>query len=1162
MARRRRAVNAVRSIVVLTTMCPLFQAPALTSGQEVPAQSASELKERDRLRDEAQKLRAEGKLAEAITAASGALAIERKILAADHDGLAGSLSLLAELLADREDFAAARAARSEALELLRKRHGPDHWKVTDARLALEDLERFATMPPPQRQKLAAADRLNNELSAHYQAGRYREALSPAQRALAIREEVLGEHHHLCAFSLNNLATILIALDAYADARRHYERALKINQKVLGERHPETADSLSNLGLVLVAQRDHAAAQALFERALAIRREVLGERHPDTAGSLNDLANLLKSEGDYAAARPLYERALEIRREAVGDHDPDFAVSMNNLAMLLEEQGDYAAARPLFEQAMRITKEAVGEKHPSSAAIMSNLALLLEEQGDYTAARPLCEQALEIQELTIGKRTAAYATSLNNLGALFAANGELAAARLRFEQALAIRKEVLGERHPDYTSSLNNLAHVLVSQGEYAAARPLYEQALAIGKAEKHEHRPDHAKALDNLAQLLVTQGDFAAARPLHEQARSIRKEVLHERHPAFAASLSNIGCLLWAQRDYTGAAPFLKQALEIDRGNLELAAAAQSERQQLAMAQAHRGRLDAYLSITPLAAQSPADAYRHLLVCKGAVFDRQQRLRAQRRHFQAGPASGAALRFAAYERTVRQLAELALAAPDLANVNAWRDKLSDLARRKDELEAELARLDAGFRADRVMASRTPEQLQADLPRGTALVDYLVYTSMEPPAGGNGDFQRRRQVVAFVVRPDRPIARVDLGPIAPIVQAIDAWRPLLISRQTAPSASEPALTLRRLIWKPVQPHLDGINSVLVSPDGPIGQVPLAALPGNEPKTYLIEERSIDVVPVPRLLASAVSPSKARDGRGPKEGEPAPSVLLAGDIDYGGDPGSSADRGLSRSAAADTRAGFRPDFKALPATRGEIKEVASSFEARFPKACAQILYCDRATEEAIRRQAPRSRYVHLATHGYFAPPELRSALRSENTGSVGAGNDPLGGAGLAGYHPGLLSGIVLAGANRRPTPVGREDGILTALEVAELDLGGVELAVLSACETGLGEVAGGEGLLGLQRAFQVAGAHSVVASLWNIGDEPTRALMTRFYENLWRKCQTPAAALRAAQLSMLHGDLWRGGLNQRGRGLSPIVKASPSDRVAPFYWAGFVLSTDRP
>jgi CHAT domain-containing protein len=412
-------------------------------------------------------------------------------------------------------------------------------------------------------------------------------------------------------------------------------------------------------------------------------------------------------------------------------------------------------------------------------------------------------------------------------------------------------------------------------------------------------------------------------------------------------------------------------------------------------------------------------------------------------------------------------------------------------------------------------------------------------------------------VAFVVRPDRPIAQIDLGPIAPILQAIDQWRPILISGKTAPAASDPARALRRLIWEPVEPHLEGIGSVLVSPDGPIGLVPLAALPGREPERYLIEERSIAVVAVPRMLGSTTAASAPGQGIVPGPSQPVPSLLLAGDIDYGGDPGAGADRGASRSAAVGTRAGWSPNFPHLDATRQEILAVRDSFERRFRKARADVLRDDEATESALRREAPGHRYLHLATHGYFAPKELRSALGPADPKAARPGSDALGGAGVAGYHPGLLSGIVLAGVNRRPTPEGRDDGILTALEVAELDLSAVELAVLSACETGLGEVAGGEGLLGLQRAFQVAGAQAVVASLWKIGDEPTRALMARFYENLWRKGQPPAAALREAQLSMLRGGLWRG-----VGGIKRETDGPVSDRLPPLYWAAFVLSTDRP
>ncbi|MGO8897996.1 MAG: CHAT domain-containing protein [Isosphaeraceae bacterium] len=443
---------------------------------------------------------------------------------------------------------------------------------------------------------------------------------------------------------------------------------------------------------------------------------------------------------------------------------------------------------------------------------------------------------------------------------------------------------------------------------------------------------------------------------------------------------------------------------------------------------------------------------------------------------------------------------------------------------------------------------------------------LAYRAFRPPAQGKGEFQRESRLVAFVVRSDRPIERIELGPMAPIEKAIDEWRPILTAGKVKLATGDPARALRGLIWEPLEPHLEGVDSVLVSPDGPIGMIPLAALPGKEPGSYLIEERSIAVVPVPRVLGSdetGPAPSQRTD---PGKAAPARSLLLVGDIDYGGDAGARVDRGASRSAAVDTWAGFLP-FERLSATQAEIGSIGSEFRKRFPGAEELELDGVQATEEALGREAPRHRFLHLATHGYFAPKELRSALGPDDPQLKRPGIDALGGAGVVGYHPGLLSGIVLAGANVRPTPIDQDDGILTASEVAELDLSGVDLAVLSACETGLGEVAGGEGLLGLQRAFQEAGAGSVVASLWQVDDERTRALMTRFYENQWGKeGLQPAAALREAQLSMLRGEGQRrsGKGEQRGADRVPVEGAdtSKSDRLPPFYWAAFVLSTDRP
>ena len=378
-------------------------------------------------------------------------------------------------------------------------------------------------------------------------------------------------------------------------------------------------------------------------------------------------------------------------------------------------------------------------------------------------------------------------------------------------------------------------------------------------------------------------------------------------------------------------------------------------------------------------------------------------------------------------------------------------------------------------------------------------------------------------------------------------------------------------------------------MLVSPDGALGKLPLAVLPGRQPGTYLIEERAIAIVPVPQALPEWLAEREGRGGPRPEAPDRGPSLLLVGDVDFGATPGASDVRVVSR-AAVRPRAGAWARFASLPATRDEIRAVQQAFKQVEPDAPVLVLNRGQATEQALRQQAPRHRYLHLATHGFFSPAGVRSALDPEPASPHGVLGpapeeiDPFGGRGIVGFHPGLLSGLALAGANR-PLEPGQDDGILTALEVAELDLSGVELTVLSACETGLGETAGGrqaggEGLLGLQRAFQVAGARGVVATLWDVDDEATRALMERFYENLWQKKLMRLEALREAQLWMLRGG-WRRepaqphaveekltgakvkeAIRER-RSVEPVPAEAPADqpdRVPPDYWAAFVLSGD--
>jgi CHAT domain-containing protein len=337
---------------------------------------------------------------------------------------------------------------------------------------------------------------------------------------------------------------------------------------------------------------------------------------------------------------------------------------------------------------------------------------------------------------------------------------------------------------------------------------------------------------------------------------------------------------------------------------------------------------------------------------------------------------------------------------------------------------------------------------------------------------------------------------------------------------------------------------------------LGRIPLGALPGQKAGSYLLEETKLAVVPVPRLLPlllekPAESPGTAKPAAANADDQ---SLLIVGDVSYGGNPGKAEAlvAASGRSALRGNRAGDL-HFAALESTRSEMATIRDSFEKNFPDGKARPLRGDRATESAFRKEAPKYRWLHLATHGFFAPPSLASALAP-------AKYDPQRGTGefdrkgMAGSHPGLLSGIALSGAN---TPAGEndDDGILTAVEVAGLDLDKAELVVLSACETGLGSVAGGEGVLGLQRAFQLSGAKTTVTSLWKIPDQATMQLMQRFYENLWDKKLSKLDALREAQIWMLKEG--------RPRGLDVEDKSpqkTTSSRLPPRYWAAFILSGD--
>jgi tetratricopeptide (TPR) repeat protein/CHAT domain-containing protein len=1100
-----------------------------------------------------------------------ALDIRTKVLGPTDPSTVQSLNNLVGLYKSTKDYPKAEALLLGALADCKKAQGEAHpdYAVSLTRLGAFyfDTRAYAKGEPLYRRALEikrkvlgenhldTAECLTNLASLYRALGDYAKTEPLFRQALKIDKKNLGETHPRYATDLNNLAMLYWSLGEYAKAEPLYRQALEIRKKVLGENHADTATSLNNLAELYRSMGDYTRAEPLYRQALKIHKKALGETHPRYATNLSNLAILYSSLGEYAKAEPLYRQALEIMKKVLGENHPDTATSLNNLAELYRSMGDYTRAEPLYRQALETNKKALGENHPDTAAILNNLALLYDSLGDYAKAEPLYRQALEIKKKALGENHPGTALSLNNLAALYQSLGDYAKAEPLCRQALEINRKVLGENHPDTARSLNNLAALYVSLGDYAKAEPLHRQALEIRKKVLGGNHADTATSLNNLAELYWSLGDYPKAEPLYRQALEINRKVLGENHPDTARSLNNLAALYVSLGDYAKAEPLCQQALEISLGGLRHNFGILSERQQLALESSSQGSLNGYLSLASAAGISDGAVYAYVLESKGAVTARQALVRLERRRPDLKHL------FDELQTVGARLANLSLSGADPKHPEVRLQTIEALTEQKEVLEGKLAAQYHAFaqtrEAARLGRDEQLRKLQAAIPAQTALVDVLEYTHIAPPSAKKGPFESERRLVAFVVRSaadakkQRAVTRIELGPTRAVTRAVEGWRQVAVDPGVPrTNGLEFLQQLRTLVWDKLEPALVGAETILVSPDGPLCRFPLGALPGSKPDTYLVEERTIVVIPLPRLL-----PQLAASGTADRSPTVAESLLMVGDVDYGGSPGQ-ADMLATRSAP---RSQSLHGFRKLEHSAAEIASIRDSFEQRFDHGSVRFLRKEKATESAFREQAPEFRWLHLATHGFYDPPELRELRHAQAPHERGDRTQGLfERGGIAGYNPGLLSGLALAGANRQSVNAGEDDGILTALEVSSLDLSGVELAVLSACETGLGSTAGatagGEGLLGLQRAFQMAGAQTVMAGLWRVPDRETMLLMQRFYRNLWDKKLPKAQALREAQIWLL-----RDGKPPRGLDV-PDENANPSKRLLPKYWAAFVISGD--
>jgi CHAT domain-containing protein/Flp pilus assembly protein TadD len=1067
------------------------------------------------------------------------------------------LSAVAQQQIQRKDYAAGRRVQWERLTIRAELYGDDDWKVSDARMDWERADERVRLTAEQQASLEAASKSFREAAELARKGDADTALPKLREVLRVRSEILGPSYISCADVMIGLSVMHREKKDMALAEQTARAALEIYRKSVGEKHPVYAGALRSLASARCVTGAPEEAVLQLRQAVAIYRATVGAGAAEYRQALDELARALedcaqdaaksgqllrarqrgrelldvvKERGAERAAkrsevsealkgldRELLTRSNELRRKAsasykrgrpneairpteeaaaiylevLGENHPDYAATLQSLGSYHSDAGNFAQAADLFRRALELQRRYQGEKTESYADTLNSLGLLHRHTGDPAGAQPFYREALEIIGATKGgKDDPFYATLLNNLAYTYQALGDPASALPLHEKAVAIREKVLGKDHPDYAQSLNNIGLLHLAMHAYDKAEDCLQTALAVRKKALPDGHPLIAQSMTNLALLFQATGKLSRAEPLLRQALETLQRGAAADDPGVLQAQHNLALLyLWMKEPARGE-PLARDMVLAARRKRDRAAPAQSERQQLASVLALQPHLDLYNSIA-LAAGVPAEGqYDEILLWRGCVSERQRALRKARPN--SAEELAEAKLYASLEQTTHQLTAVCQVASSQRSTR-WRENLLPLCGELERQEQALAAARANAMTS-ASVPRTSEAVAKNLPAAVALVDLVSVPDDSIPPDENAKNKGDDMLVAFVTTSGRKVVRINLGPAAPISSAVTDWLREGKARNLVEQARVGA-QLRKLMWVPLEPHLGAVQTVLVSADGLLARIPLGALPGKEPNTYLIEEKTF----------VAISPWQLRelqDGPIPKH-VPA-SLLIVSDEEKDA-------RDISpRSSGSPLWEQFR-----------------AAFTTRFPDSPVRVVAGRDATSDGIARELARNRWVYLEIDAYFTPIEDAFPKMSRED--------------LARLPPGLRSGLRVPPHRDANGKSGSPGATLCALEVSDLDLKGLDLLVLPATKATEGVDVRGEGVLSLQRAFHLAGARTVVTTLWEVGETSNRLVLAEFARNLRKGTMSRAEALRAAQVAALRHER----------------KDQPT---APFSWGAFLLSGD--
>jgi CHAT domain-containing protein len=877
----------------------------------------------------------------------------------------------------------------------------------------------------------------------------------------------------------------------------YEQALLLAEKEFGTASEQYLETRNSWGECIYTEYSREKSEKILLDNLSLCKKY-GEKSTLYAQALHIIGSYYTPfyKGNDAIKSEKYlKQALALRKEISGEKNISYVNTLNNIAMVYDAIGNYTAAEPLYRQCIELTKELIGTKNADYTISLNNLADLYYSMGNYVASEQLYKESLAIEREILDAKNPEYANTLINFANLYYGIGNYAAAEPFYKEALLINREVLGETHSDYGFALTSLATLYVAMGNYFAAEKLYQEGLKVFKISTGEKHRDYISVLQGLGTLYQKIGNYAAADSLFQQATQLTKEILGEKHQYYASSLYNLASLKQISKQTKEAKLLYQYALQTNEDQIIQHFPSLSEKEKTDY---YNNKIKICFDNFNAFAIQPSkktttNKLQTLAETDGLVsqlYDLQ--LFSKAILLQSSQGMKNRIKESKDTTLIKEYENWVLLHQDLANYQQMsKDELAEeninvdsLAKIANEIEKRLSLKSELFAklTDKKIIKWT--DVQAKLRANEAAIEIIRINKfgLEKIVKDTSNREKYPNFPSY-----KTYGLTDSIDYVALIVKKNSKEPEMVLLTNGNELEKRSIKFYRNsilykikdnksynnFWAKIQTHLKGIKKIYFSPDGIYNQLNLNTLYDTKQQKYLQELMEIrQVTNTKDILAFAQNSQQLKDIKNFKAelfGRPAYNM---DSVQYLVNAKTEKSQNQNYHASRDIRSLREGNFVDLLGTEKEVYKIDSLMKNSSLHSQKYLLH--QATEDKIKRLDSPT-ILHIATHGFFISDSTQKS-------------------------PMLHSGVLLSGvANyyNSAHKLDTDDGILTAYEAQNMNLDNTELVVLSACETGLGDIRNGEGVYGLQRAFKVAGVKSILMSLWKVDDKVTQELMSAFY-----------------------------------------------------------------